>query len=74
MYTNYPIDLSLSKNQNSILDLSDKTVQLLDNPYTKKEEKKEIIRKRRAILQAKQKNSTLILKYTIYYKNYFITI
>ena len=31
-----PIDFSLSKNQNSPLDLSDKTVQLLDNPNIKK--------------------------------------
>ena len=53
--TNYPIHLSLSKNQISILDLSDKTIQLLDNPCIKKEEKKEKIQKRRAILQAKQK-------------------
>ena len=53
--------LSLSKNQNAPLDLSEKTVQLLNNPYLTKEEKLEIIQKRRAILQAKQKKSTLIL-------------
>ena len=58
LYTNHPIDLSLSKNQNSPLNLSDKTIQLLDNPYITKEEKIEIIQKRRENLQVKQKQST----------------
>ena len=58
MYTNHPIDLSLSKNQNSPLNLSEKTVQLLDNPYITKEEKIEKIQKRRENLQVKQKQST----------------
>ena len=58
LYTNQPIDLSLSKNQNSPLNLSEKTVQLLDNPYITKEEKIEIIQKRRIYLQSKQKQST----------------
>ena len=58
LYTNQPIDLSLRKNQNSPLNLSEKTVQLLDNPYITKEEKIEIIQKRRENLQVKQKQST----------------
>ena len=62
-YANQHIDLSLSKNQNSPLDLSDKIVQLLDNTYIEKEEKIEIVQKQRAILQEKQKKSTLILIY-----------
>ena len=43
------------------MDLSDKTIQLLDNPCITKEEKIEIIQKRQTILQTKQKKSTLIL-------------
>ena len=68
LYTNQPIDLSLSKNQNSPLNLSEKTIQLLENPYITKEEKIEIIQKRRENLQAKQKQST------INFKIYFISI
>ena len=58
LYRSQPLDLSLSKNQNLPLDLSDKTIQLLDNPYITKEEKIEIIQKRRENLQVKQKQST----------------
>ena len=74
MYTNHPIDLSLSKNQNSLLDLSDKTVQLLDNPYIKKKDKIEIIQKRRAILQAKLKKRTLILIFKLINIYNYITL
>ena len=53
-----PLDLSkrsysLSEDQDS--DLSDKTIQLSDNPEIPKEEKAEIILKRRIFLQSKQK-------------------
>ena len=61
MFTIQPIDLSLSKNQNSPLDKSDKTIQLFDNPYITKEKKIEIIQKRRMNLQTKQKKIKLIL-------------
>ena len=36
LYASQPFKLSLSKHQNSQLDLSDKTIQSLDNPYIKK--------------------------------------
>ena len=60
-----PLDLSirnysLSEDQDSASDLSDKTIQLLDNPHIAKEEKIEIIQKRRIYLQSKQKSSTFI--------------
>ena len=53
-----PLDLSirnhsLTDDQDS--DLSDKTIQLSDNPEITKEEKAEIILKRRIFLQSKQK-------------------
>ena len=58
-----PLDLSirnysLSEDQDLASDLSDKTIQLLDYPGITKEEKFEIIQKRRMFLQSKQKSST----------------
>ena len=56
-HTSQPLDLSFSKNQNSPLDLSDKTIQLLDNPYITKKEKIEIIQKRRIIFNRKRRKA-----------------
>ena len=74
-----PLDLSirnysLSEDQDSASDLSDKTIQLLDNPHIAKEEKLEIIQKRRIYLQSKQKSSTFNFKIYFYYINYFIIL
>ena len=60
-----PLDLSirnysLSEDQDSASDLSDKTIQLLDNPHIDKDEKLEIIQKRRIYLQSKKKSSRFI--------------
>ena len=73
MDSGQPLDLSirnysLGEDQDSASDLSDKIIQLLYNPRITKEEKLEIIQKRRIFLQSKQKTNTLIkfLKFILY--------
>ena len=62
MDSGQPSDLSirnysLSEDQDSASNLSDKTIQLLDNPCITEEEKLEIIQKRRIFIQSKRKTS-----------------